>query len=204
MAEATPQPGPPGPGEDVPKVREAVGIFDTFEALQDAVDDLSLHGFSRETLSLMADDATIKARLGETYQDIGEAKDDPRAPRIAYVAPEEVGDAAGMAIGLPAYVGAIIAGGAILATGGTLLAGALAAAAGGLGGGAIGSRLARWIGHRHGQLLQDHPKKGGLLLWVNLRDAEQERQAREILARHTPHPVEVHELPSPVTSREGI
>ncbi|WP_158283976.1 hypothetical protein [Azospirillum sp. TSO22-1] len=43
--------------------------------------------------------------------------------------------------------------------------------------------------------MRDQLGKGGILLWVSLRDAGRERLAREILARHTSHPVEVHEVP---------
>lgn len=176
-------------------VREAVGVFDSIDALQAAVDDLAMAGFAQHELSLMAADEAIRDRLGGVYSRVEMAKQDPDAPRQAYVAPEEVGNAQGIAIGGPAYVGAILAAGAIVATGGTALAAAAAAALGGGAGGGLGAVLAGWIGEQREQTLRQHLDKGGLLLWVNLRDAERERLVREILPRHASQPVEIHEIP---------
>ncbi|WP_041786408.1 hypothetical protein [Rhodospirillum centenum] len=176
-------------------MREAVGVFDSIDALQAAVDDLAMAGFAQHELSLMAADETIRDRLGSVYSREEMAKQDPDAPRQAYVAPEEVGNAQGIAIGGPAYVGAILAAGAVVATGGTALAAAAAAALGGGAGGGLGTVLAGWIGAQREQTLRQHLDKGGLLLWVNLRDAERERLARDILPRHASQPVEIHEIP---------
>jgi len=183
------------PGADTGRVREAVGIFDSKDAFQAAVDDLSMAGFAPHELSLMAGDETVRSELGGSYHRVEDAAHDPDAPRQAIVSPEEVGDAQGMAIGVPAYLGAILATGAVIASGGTALAAALAAAAAGGAGGGMGAILANWVGNQRENLLSQHLDKGGLLLWVNLRDAGRERQAREIMARHTSHPVEVHEIP---------
>lgn len=176
-------------------VREAVAVFDSADALQRAVDDLSLAGFERHELSLMANNDTLRDRLGHVPRDVEEVKHAPDVPRQSYVAPEEVGDAQGVAVGIPAYVGAVIATGAVLATGGTALAAAAAAAAAGVGGGALGGTLAAWLTDKRGEPLREHLDKGGILLWVNLRDAEHERTAREILSRHAARPVEIHDVP---------
>ncbi|WP_029010680.1 hypothetical protein [Azospirillum halopraeferens] len=176
-------------------VREAVGIFDSAEALQRAVDELSLAGFERSDLSLMANDQTIESQLGHVPRTVDEAKHDPDVPRQSYVAPEELGNAQGVAIGFPAYVGAIIATGAVVATGGTAVAAAMAAAAAGVGGGAVGSALSQWLGDKRNEPLRQHLDKGGILLWVNLSNGSLEGKAKEILARHAARPVEVHEVP---------
>ncbi|NYZ17284.1 hypothetical protein HL658_32475 [Azospirillum sp. RWY-5-1] len=176
-------------------VREAVGVFDTREALQNAIDELSLAGFERHELSLMANDETIRRETGDVPDTVEEAKHDPAVPRQSYVSPEETGNAQGVAIGIPAYVGAVIATGAVLATGGTALAAAAAAAAAGAAGGGLGGILSGWLGDKRNEPLSQHLEKGGILLWVNLRNDERERVARDILARHTNLPVDVHEVP---------
>ena len=176
-------------------VREAVGVFDSAESMQAAIDDLAMTGFAPHELSLMANDDTVRDRLGGTHRDIADAKADPSVPRTNVVSPEDLGDAQGAAIGIPAYVGAILATGAVVASGGTALAAAAAAVAAGGGGGAVGGLLARWLGQQRENMLQAHLEKGGILLWVNLRDGTRETLAREILARHSAHPVEVHEIP---------
>ena len=106
-----------------------------------------------------------------------------------------MGNAQGLAIGVPAYVGAIIATGAVVASGGTLLAAALGAAAAGAGGAGIGAVLASWIGGQRESRMQEQLDKGGLLLWVNIANPEREELARTILTRHSPHPVDVHDIP---------
>lgn len=176
-------------------VREAVGIFDTPNALTAVVDDLVLAGFAHHELSLMASDEVVRQKLGPVMDRVEDAKDNPDMPRQNYVAPEDLGNAQGIAISVPAYVGAIIATGAVLASGGTALAAAVAAAAAGGGAGALGAVMARWLGHKRETMLRQHLDKGGILLWVNLRDPGREYMAMEILGRHTSHPVEVHDIP---------
>ncbi|GLR79320.1 hypothetical protein HUE56_20370 [Azospirillum oryzae] len=175
-------------------VREAVAVFDSREALQSAIDDLSLAGFQRHELSVLANDETIRDRLGGVPGDVGSLAHDPNAPRQAYISPEDVGSGKGAAVGFPAYVGAIIATGAVLATGGTALAAAAAAAAAGVGSGAAGSFLSQWITDKRNEPMLQQLDKGGILLWVNVGDAARERIALEVLNRHAAHPAEVHQV----------
>ncbi|MCW2235903.1 general stress protein [Azospirillum canadense] len=175
-------------------VREAVGIFSSRDALQKAIDELSLAGFQRHELSVLANDQTIRDHLGHVPDRVEDVAHDPNAPRQSYISPEDTGSAKGVAVGFPAYVGAILATGAVLATGGTALAAAAAAAAAGVGGGALGSVMSQWLTDKRNEPMLQHLDKGGILLWVNLADAERERLAKEIMARHAAQPVEVHEV----------
>ncbi len=175
-------------------VREAVGIFASRDALQRAIDELSLAGFQRHELSVLANDQTIQDHLGHVPDHVEDVAHDPNAPRQSYVSPEDTGSIKGVAAGFPAYVGAILATGAVLATGGTALAAAAAAAAAGAGGGALGSVMSQWLTDKRNEPMLQHLDKGGILLWVNLADAERERLAQEIMNRHAAQPVEVHEV----------
>ena len=176
-------------------VREAVGIFSSRDALQKAVDELSMAGFQRHELSVLANDQTIRDHLGQVPTQVEDIAHDPNAPRQSYVSPEDTGSAKGVAVGFPAYVGAILATGAVLATGGTALAAAAAAAAAGVGGGALGSVMSQWLTDKRNEPMLQQLDKGGILLWVNFADAERERLAKEIMSRHAAQPVEVHEVP---------
>lgn len=71
----------------------------------------------------------------------------------------------------------------------------LAAFLAGAGGAAIGSALARRLDEHHARYLEDRLDRGGVLLWVGIRDPEYERRALEILARHCGHDVHVHAIP---------
>jgi len=178
------------------KVREAVGVFNSAEALQDAIDELMSSGFDRAELSLLASEDTVEAKLGHIYRKVSDLEDDPRVPKAAYVSTESVGDAEGAVIGGLAYVGAGILMGPVALAGGALAAIAAAAAAGAGVGGLIGSVLAKWIGNHHAHYLQEQLDHGGLLLWVRTWDAEDEKRAVDILAKHSGRDVHIHTLPS--------
>jgi hypothetical protein len=177
-------------------VREVVAAFDSAEALQAAVDALSLEGFERRALSVMADDRTIRDRLGWVPRRIEEAEGHPDVPRNAPAEPEELGDAQGVAIAVPAYLGAVIATGAVAATGGTILAAAAAAVMAGAGGGVAGSFLSAWLGGKHREPLRQHLGKGGILLWVNVAGEGDEAKAIKALSGHSILPPAVQEIPA--------
>jgi hypothetical protein len=136
----------------------------------------------------------IHKKLHDHYRKVAELEDDPRVPRTAYVSLESIGDAEGGLIGGLMYIGAVAAGGAVVASGGTLAGAFLAAAMAGATGGLFGSGLARFIGYHHADYLQRQVEKGGLLLWVRTRDLEHEQRAKRILERHSGEDVHVHEL----------
>jgi hypothetical protein len=186
--------------EEVGEVREAVGVFTSAETLQEAIDELMSSGFDRADLSLLTAETTVEEKLGHKYEKVSELEDDAKVPRCCYVSTESVGDAEGGIIGGLVYIGATAAAGAIVATGGTLAAAIAAAALAGGAGGVIGSILARWIGDRHARHLQEQLDHGGLLLWARTWNAEDEKRAVEILARHSGRDVHVHALPAPAAA----
>jgi hypothetical protein len=176
-------------------VREAVGIFNRPVDLQDAIDELLSSGFHRAELGLLASEQAVKEKLGHRHEKVSMLADDPTVPRAAYVSTEAIGDAEGGLIGGLVYVGAMAAAGAIVASGGTLAALVAGAALAGGAGGLIGSILAKWVGDRHAHHLQEQMDRGGLLLWVRIREAEDEKRAVEILKKHSGSEVHVHALP---------
>lgn len=164
-------------------MREAAGLFTDEDRLQKAIDELSMTGFFAHEMSLMGNDEQNVRRFAERggQRDVADVAD---APRRAVVSPEEIGNAQGAAIGVPAYIAAVAATGMVVATGGTALAAAAAAVTAGGAGGGIGALLARWIGNKRQQTLTPHLENGGILLWVNLRDEVREKQACDILGRY--------------------
>jgi outer membrane lipoprotein SlyB len=175
-------------------LREAVGVFHDPDSLQEAIDELLGSGFDRRELSLLASERAVEEKLGHRYRKVAELEDDPRVPRTAYVSTESIGDAEGGLIGGLMYLGAVVAGGAMVASGGTLAGAFLAAAMAGGAGGLFGSALAKLIDYHHADYLQGQLDKGGLLLWVRTRDREHEQRAKRILERHSGEDAHVHEL----------
>lgn len=178
-------------------IREAVGIFETAESLESAVDELLTSGFDRMDISLLADENTVAGKLGRLYTRAEELEDDGRAPRTAFVSTESIGDAEGGLVGALLYIGAVASAGVVVASGGALAAIIAAAAIGGGTGGLIGSALATLVGKQHADYLQAQIDQGGLLLWVTTPDPGDEHRATEILNRHSGRDVHTHTIGSP-------
>ena len=176
-------------------VREAVGVFHDWNSLQAAVDELQVSGFNRAEISLLAGEHAVEEKLGHVYQKVAELEDDPKVPRTAYVGRDSMVEARVGVIGGLAYVGALAAVGAIVASGGTLAAAIVGAVAAGGGGGLIGTLASRWLGRDRAKELQAQLDKGGLLLWVMVRDGEHERRALDVLGKHSADDVHVHDIP---------
>jgi len=173
-------------------VREAVGYFETVEALEQAIDELQSSGFDRAELSLLASDQAVEQKLGHKYRRVNELEDDPAVPRTHYVSKESVGAAEGALIGAPLYFAALAAFGAIVSSGGSLAAALAGAAAAGGAGGLIGGILAKLVGDHHAHYLQRQLEQGGLLLWVRTWDASDEQRAVAILKKQSGRDVHVH------------
>jgi hypothetical protein len=175
---------------------EVVGIFHTPEDLESAIDELLSSGFDRAELSLLASEAAVAEKLGAYFRPASDIADDPAVPRTAFVSTAAIGDAEGGLIGGLAYVGAVVAVGTVVMSGGAMAAAITAAILAGGTGGLIGSALARWVGYHHAAHLHNQIENGGLLLWVRAWNAADEARAREIVAKHAADMVHSRSIPS--------
>ena len=180
------------PDRNGQQVREVVGIFHGADDLQAAIDELLSSGFDRAELSLLAGEHAVEESLGHKYRRVEALADDQTVPRVAYVSTESLGWAEGGLIGGLLYVGAAVAAGAVVVSGGVLAAAIAAATVAGGAGALIGSVLARWVGHHHARYLEEQLEHGGLLLWVRTWDIHEEQCARQILKEHLGDQVHVH------------
>ena len=175
-------------------VREAVAVFGSREALENAIEDLLSNGFDRAQLSLLASRESVEETLGHPVGDIHALADDPETPRSEALERSDVGNVMGVAVGPPTAFAAMAAAGVTALTGGAFAGVALAALAAGGGVGALGAVLAKSYNDDVVDDFKDQLERGGILLWASLRDEEQERCAREILSRHAKERVRVHEV----------
>lgn len=176
------------------RVREAVGVFGDARDLEQAVQDLLTSGFNQEDVSVLAREETVSAQLGHRLRDIREVEDDPEAPRRAWAGPESRTQGRGALAGVMGYVGAVTAGGLAFAVGGPVSAVVAAGLVAGGAMGAAGVALGNLLDRRFADSLRNQLEHGGILLWVHVRDPEQERAAVEVLNRHAARDVHVHEL----------
>jgi hypothetical protein len=174
---------------DIP---EAVGVFDSFEALQGAIYDLMMAGFSRYDISMLGATEALEDKLGKRFWRSADLADDPEAPRAAFVSEEAIGEFEGAVAGGFFFLGSVIAMLAMLTPASTLAASIAAVAIGGTPGAALGTLFARRIGRHHRDYYAEQIRHGGILLWVRVWDAEKERLAVEILKGHSGREVHVH------------
>jgi len=175
-------------------VREAVGVFHEWKSLQAAVDELMGNGFDRSEISLLAGEKTVEEKLGHIYEKVAELEDDASVPRVAFLGRDSVTEAKAFTVTGLGYLGAVAAIGTIVASGGSLALLIGGAAAMGGGGMLLGRWLAKAIGRDRAASIEAQLNKGGLLLWVRTKDAEHERRAIGILAKHQAEDVHVHDV----------
>ncbi len=175
------------------KIPEAVGVFDSFEALQQAYYDLTMVGFSRHDISLLGSDSALREKLGDRFWHSKDLEDDPTAPRASFVSEEAIGELEGAIAGGFFFLGSYIAMLALLTPVTTLAASAAAIAIGGSPAAVVGALLARRVGQHHKDYYANQIEHGGILLWVRVSDKEREDLAVKILKGHSGRDVHVHD-----------
>lgn len=189
-----------GIDSDATTVCEAVGVFHDVKALESAIDELLMEGFDRATLSLIVSERAIDDKLRHRYERaVSETDrlDDVSAPRMAYVDRDSVTEGKAALAGGLGYLGATVAAGAVVFSGGAAGLAVLAAVAAGSGGAVIGTLLGRFIGRNYAEQLEGALERGGILLWVACPEKDEQEKAMFILRKHGASDVHVHELPSP-------
>lgn len=173
--------------------REAVAVFHDVRPFEEAIDELLSSGFDRAEISLLASEEVVAKKLGHHYAKVENLEDNDDAPRAVYVGREGVAQGQASVIGGLFMLGSLAAAGMVVASGGTLAVAALAAGVAGGSGGLVGALLARQFGKRYANRIEEQLRKGGLLLWVGIRDEAHEHRALEILRNHSGDDVHVHE-----------
>ena len=165
--------------------REVVAVFDDAEALDEAVYALETRGFDRAAFSLLASEEAVAQKLGHRYRRAKETEDNPEVPRETFFSRVSRLEAEYLPTPALAAVGALI-----LAGTGTILPAVIAAGGGAL----IGAALGRMMHERHATRVREQLERGGILLWVNIRNVHEEETALEVLRARSAHDVHVHEI----------
>lgn len=176
--------------ENLQPKREVAAVFDSAANLEEAVDDLLRSGFDRAEISLMATEGAIDAKLAHTFQRREDGEDESRA---VYVSKDEIGQARKLLVGTLAAIGGMAGGAAVVATGGALAPAFLAALLGGGAAGAAGEAATYAFERERVKELEQRLQEGGILLFVTVANAEKERSALDVMGRHSPHRISVHE-----------
>ncbi len=171
------------------EMREVVGVFPSAETIEAAVFDLETHGFDRAAFSLLASEHAVERQLGRRYRRIEEMEDESAAPRETFFSKVSRLEAEfGLAPAL-AFLAAVAVG-----LGSTTVTLPILIAAG--GGAGVGAALGRLVHAHHAGQLREQLERGGILLWVSVRNPDQERKAITILGAHGARHVHAHDLAS--------
>jgi hypothetical protein len=165
--------------------REVVAVFDDTEALDKAVYTLETRGFDRAAFSLLASEEAVAQKLGHRYQRVSETEDDPKVPRDTFFSRISRLEAEYLPAPALAAAGVLIVAGT-----GAILPVVIAAGGGAL----IGAALGRMMHERHATRVREQLERGGLLLWVSVRNVSEEEIALEVLRAHSAHDVHSHEI----------
>lgn len=153
------------------RLREAVALFDTEDALESAILALQENGVDRARISVlggMADSDGKSPRWLRHLMETGEA------PHAAPVNRGDLHGAEAAVIALPGFGGVMTGLIAVMATGGALGLAVVAAILAGAAGSGAGYLVARSIGRHHVEDVQRQLAAGGLVLWVGLAEGEDE------------------------------
>jgi len=180
------------PTKAAANVKEAVGIFMSYEDLQKAIRELEGTAFPRQDISVMGTRADLEKAFGSKTVSPQYAMGHADTPRQAPSRPEEQTIGAAGVIGGTAYVGAM----ALALTAGAVTFPAIISAAviGGISGGTIGAILTKILGGRYNRHIEEQIENGGLLLWVRTPDSHKEDIARQIMVSNSAYGVHIHRM----------
>jgi hypothetical protein len=116
---------------------------------------------------------------------VKEVGDDPRAPRATFFSRISRLEAEYLPAPALASIGAIMFAGTGIGVPALIAAG---------GGALAGVALGRLIHQHHAVAVQEQLKRGGLVLWVNVRDLREEQSALDVSREYSAHDVHVHDI----------
>lgn len=176
-------------------LREIIGVFHSVDDLEAAINGLASEGFDRADMSILGEEHVLSGDVSALVQDTQRLADDPQAPRQAIISDTDIRQGRTLATSLAGVVAAFVATGATILTGGGALAAVIGAAAAGGGASAAVHTVGRVAGSKHNEVLEEQIRRGGIVLWVALREPGQDQTARRILERHHATDIHVHEAP---------
>ncbi|MCC3861057.1 hypothetical protein [Pseudemcibacter aquimaris] len=171
-------------------IREVVALFDDEEEMMDTIDELECKGFDRSEISILPPLDEVEEALGHQVDDIHEAFYDPKTPRMFPLDYASWGDAQGVLIAAPFMAGAFAVTIFGASTGMTLMNTILMAVLTGSVGAVFGYLIMFLLKKRHKDEVDDQIDRGGLAMWVHVRDTAHARRAIRIFNRHHAHDIQ--------------
>ncbi len=168
----------------VKKSYEVEGIFKSKDELDQAVNELFVHGFDQSSLSVLSDKIIIHQNFQKKLKDILDLANNSSVSRTFFLAEENIGLAEGAIISVLMYVGTLTAAGIIILKGGNVKLTLTIAVSIGILFTLVGIWLANIIRKHHKEYIENQLKKGGLLLWVQLKNKSQLNIVKAVLEKN--------------------
>lgn len=165
-------------------ISEAMGIFANTDSLQSAMDELQSNGFGRVELSVMAKSDEVRKKIGHGYKYVDEITDTPDVPRRYFFSDNSIDSIKAIIIGYPFYIAAGAAAIIAISAGETMDAALIIALLTGAGFAIIGSIISTMFFRKYEKDIKKQIKKGGLVLWVQVKDKAKEKVAKAILRKN--------------------
>jgi hypothetical protein len=183
-------------------VREVVGVFDTPQRLEAAVEQLGIAGIDRAAMSVLNAEMPRPEQPGKDGADAAprsvlEISDDPTTPTTAFVSDVSWSEARGMATAVPLVIGGFGGAWAVAAAGGALVFAIGATVVSGAVGAGLGALLYHAVARRHAAAIHDQMTRGGLILWVRVPDQGMEERALAVLRECGAGVVHTHMIERP-------
>jgi len=176
-------------------IREAVAVFDSEEEMLDVIDELGSAGIDRSEMSVLPSVETVEKQIGHRLTSVNETVDDPAIGRAIPLDMASFGEAQGVLIAAPAYVGAISMAIASVVIVEDYVMIAILVTVGASLGAFVGYFLAAWLKKNHQRHVDKQLERGGLVLWIQIRDKLHEDHITDILSHHEAHGVHIHNIP---------
>lgn len=178
-------------------VREVIGIFHNADSLKDAIYDLLGSGFKAEELGLLASAQVVESSLGDLYERTNNNSASSRAPAIAFVGRDSIGEAPRTFGGSLLFIGTSGAMGGVVASAALFGGAALAAVSGIVGVGLVGALVATFIHQSDAEYLQQEVDEGHMLLFARIAgiDTAREQLVMDILKKHNGLDVKMYDIP---------
>ena len=173
--------------------REIVGTFASPEATETAVARLASAGWDRAEMSLLGPKHLLNPHKDEVPES-GVVADDPHSRHAAVVNHDDVRQGRTLAAGMAGTIGAFIAAGATILTGGSLLIAIVGSAALGGGAAALVEAFGKRTEDEREDFLDKQIERGGIVLWAMLDGPRNEMTARAIFEQCGAADIHVHEF----------
>jgi hypothetical protein len=168
-------------GEKVVSVREVVAVFSDAKTLDDAIESLEIAGSDRAAISVMSSQDTIDSKLGHLFRKSAQSADADDVARGVEVSRYDLAEGIGAVVSIPVFIGVTAGLIAVFSIGGGVIAAIIAGLGAATLGGGFGAAAALVIGKHHADHLEEQLQQGGLLLWVRVSGAADEKAKLDLL-----------------------